>query len=63
MRLGMSPSPTIKLRAAWVSSEAAKIKSPPVNPEHVVQDLVEQDQRHVQLFLVEDFQPGFDIIS
>lgn len=59
----MSPPPTSKLRAVWASGEAAKTKSPPVNPEHVVQDLVEQDQRHVQLFLVENFQPGFDIIS
>lgn len=36
---------------------------PPVNPEHVVQHFIEQDQRNVKFFFIEDFQPCFDIIS
>jgi hypothetical protein len=34
-----------------------RLPEDPVDPEHVIQDFVEQHQRHVQLFLVEDFQP------
>lgn len=37
--------------------------SPPVDPEHVVQHFIKQDQGDVQLFFVEDFQPRFDVIS
>lgn len=37
--------------------------SPPVDPEHVVQHFIEQDQRNVKFFFIEDFQPCFDIIS
>lgn len=61
-RPGLTPAP-IKSRAARVSGEAAATKSPPVNPEHVVQHLIKQDQRNIELFFIEDFQPGFDIIS
>ena len=35
----------------------------PVNPEHVVQDLVEEDERNVQFFLVEDLESGLDVVS
>ena len=32
----------------------------PVNSEHVVKNLIEQDQGNVQLFLVENFQSGIE---
>ena len=34
----------------------------PVNPEHVVQHLVEQHERHVQLLLVEHLEPGLGVV-
>lgn len=57
------PHPDPKSRTAEAGGKAVTTKSPPVNPEHVVQHFVKQDQRDIQLFLVEDFQPCFDIIS
>lgn len=38
-------------------------KSSPVNPEHVVQHLIEQNQGNIELFFVEDLQPRLDVIS
>lgn len=35
----------------------------PVNSEDVVQHLIEEYQRHVQLFLIEDLQTGLHIVS
>lgn len=34
----------------------------PVYPEHMVEDLVEQDQRHIQLLLIEDLETSLHII-
>ena len=34
----------------------------PVNPEHMVEHLIEEYKRHVQLFLVEDLEPGLGVI-
>lgn len=34
----------------------------PVDPQDVIEDFVKQDQRHVQLFLVEHFEPRLNIV-
>jgi len=35
----------------------------PVNPEHMIQHLVEEDQGHVKFLLVEDLEPGLRVVS
>jgi len=35
----------------------------PVNPEHVVQHLIEEHQGNVQFLLIEHLQPGLDVLS
>lgn len=39
-----------------------KPMSSPVDPEDVVQHLIEQHQWNVQLFFIEDLQTGLDIV-
>lgn len=33
-----------------------------VNPEHMVQHLIEEHQWYIQLLLIEHFEPGLDIV-
>lgn len=35
---------------------------PPVNPEDMIQHLIEEHKRDVELFLIEDFQTGLHVI-
>lgn len=42
----------------WQSRESL-----PVNPEHMVQHFIEQDQGNIQFFFIEDLQPSLDIVS
>lgn len=37
-------------------------KSLPVDPEHVVEYFIEQDQGNIKFFFIEDLQPSLDIV-
>lgn len=34
----------------------------PVDPQHMVQYFIEQDQGHIKFFFIEDLQPSLDIV-
>ena len=49
-------------RCSLVADTNLVLLENPVNPEHVVQHLIEEHQGNVQLLLIEHLQPGLDIL-
>lgn len=46
-----------------LTSQAKHDSHAPVNPEDMVQHFIEEHQRNVQLFFIEDLQTGLHVVS
>lgn len=56
----ISPSLDSKYKHQTISANLVLLEDP-VYPEHMVEHLIEQDQRHIQLFLVEHLETSLHI--